>query len=100
MLWTSRDRQDDSLVGHQRAVYVDHITSPEAERLLRMGRNYTASAEEVEAIQILLAKLGHLPSVISQAAAYIYRTSTAIRQYLSETPGKREAAEDTLTVGA
>lgn len=84
VLWTSRDSQASSLVGRQRAVHVDRMTSHEAETLMQMARNKNIDAGEAGATHMLLAELCYLPLAISQAAAYMYRTSMPIEKYLSE----------------
>ncbi|KAK8029001.1 hypothetical protein PG991_006057 [Apiospora marii] len=84
VLWTSRDSQASSLVGRQRAIHMDRMTSQEAETLMQMARNKNIDTEEAGATHILLAELYYLPLAISQAAAYIYRTSMPIEKYLSE----------------
>ncbi|KAK7954432.1 hypothetical protein PG988_015126 [Apiospora saccharicola] len=84
VLWTSRDSQASSLVGRQRAVHVDRMTSQEAETLMQMARNKNIDAEEAGATHMLLAELCYLPLAISQAAAYMYRTSMPIEKYLPE----------------
>ncbi|KAI3333514.1 kinesin light chain [Ustulina deusta] len=84
VLWTSRDQQIDSLVGVQQAVRIVRMTSEEAETLLDTVRNREKSKDEYDAAEKLLAELDHLPLAISQAAAYMRRTSISIRDYLSD----------------
>ncbi|KAK8031893.1 hypothetical protein PG990_001627 [Apiospora arundinis] len=85
ILWTSRDQQiAGSLVGARQAIHVVQMTSQEATTLLETVRNEETKEGEREDVQRLLDELGCLPLAISQAAAYIRRTSTSIAAYLSE----------------
>ncbi|KAK8036900.1 hypothetical protein PG991_001214 [Apiospora marii] len=85
ILWTSRDQQiAGSLVGARQAVHIVQMTAQEATTLLETVRNEETKEEEREDVQRLLDELGCLPLPISQAAAYIRRTSTSIAAYLSE----------------
>ncbi|KAK8139977.1 hypothetical protein PG984_000043 [Apiospora sp. TS-2023a] len=90
ILWTSRDQQiAGSLVGARQAVHIVQMTSQEATTLLETVRNEETKEEEREDVQKLLDELGCLPLAISQAAAYIRRTSTSIAAYLSEIQKRR-----------
>ncbi|KAI0416504.1 hypothetical protein F5X98DRAFT_178884 [Xylaria grammica] len=85
VLWTSRDRQiAGSLVGARRAIHIVRMTSEEAEALLNTVRNEETSEDEHDAAEELLAELDYLPLAISQAAAYMRRTSTSVEDYLSD----------------
>ncbi|KAH8159051.1 hypothetical protein CIB48_g9196 [Xylaria polymorpha] len=85
VLWTSRDRQiAGSLVAARRAIHIVQMTSAEAETLLDRVRNEKTKEYEYNALRELLTELDYLPLAVSQAAAYMRRTSTSVRDYLSE----------------
>ncbi|KAI1753536.1 P-loop containing nucleoside triphosphate hydrolase protein [Xylaria castorea] len=85
ILWTSRDRQiAGSLVNAGRAIHILQMTFNEAETLLNTVKNEKTKEDEHEAVIELLAELDHLPLAISQAAAYMRRTSTSVEDYLLE----------------
>ncbi|KAH6851132.1 P-loop containing nucleoside triphosphate hydrolase protein [Chaetomium sp. MPI-CAGE-AT-0009] len=81
VLWTSRDKGIESLVGVQRAIEVARMADDEAMELLKtvggIGDGDLDGAAE------LLAELDCLPLALSQAAAFMRRMSITIREYLS-----------------
>jgi hypothetical protein len=84
VLWTSRDEHiAGTLVGAQRAINIARMTTDEAKKLLETVRNEKLDDDEGDATP-LLVELDWLPLAISQAAAYMRRTSTPIREYLSK----------------
>lgn len=84
MLWTSRDKRiAGSLVGAGRAIEVACMTAEEAKMLLETARNEKIGDKEEEDAMVLLTELGRLPLAISQAGAYMLRTSKPIKKYLS-----------------
>ncbi|KAH6983388.1 hypothetical protein BKA56DRAFT_583615 [Ilyonectria sp. MPI-CAGE-AT-0026] len=81
VLWTSRDeRTVGTLVGPRRGINVARMTSNEAENLLAMTRDEEISDGDAETA--LLKELQWLPLAISQAGAYMRRTSTTVKEYL------------------
>ncbi|KAK2035726.1 hypothetical protein LZ31DRAFT_511935, partial [Colletotrichum somersetense] len=83
VLWTSRDeRLVGSLVGARRGVPVGRMRVDEATALFEASRNEKVGDEKVAVFE-LLAQLDHLPLAVSQAAAYIRRTSMPVAKYLS-----------------
>ncbi|KJZ70283.1 hypothetical protein HIM_10327 [Hirsutella minnesotensis 3608] len=83
VLWTSRDKRiGGSLVGARRAINVSSMTEGEARILLEtvLGKGIDEESHDAMA---LLAELEWLPLAVSQAAAYMRRTSTPIGEYLS-----------------
>ncbi|KAM7196692.1 hypothetical protein V8F33_006032 [Rhypophila sp. PSN 637] len=91
VLWTSRDQRIvGTLVGSRRGIPVGEMEPVEARKLLEMSRNETISNEEAVDAEKLFKELQWLPLAISQAGAYLRRTSTSIREYLSKLlEGKR-----------
>ncbi|KAH8729983.1 hypothetical protein BGZ61DRAFT_530108 [Ilyonectria robusta] len=84
VLWTSRDeRIAGTLVGPRRGIGVARMTVDEAKVLLETARNERTRSEELEDATALLEELQWLPLAISQAGAYMRRTSTPIKEYLS-----------------
>jgi tetratricopeptide (TPR) repeat protein len=84
VLWTSRDKRiGGSLVGARRAIYVGGMTEGEARILLEAVRDEEIGEAEAQGATALLAELEWLPLAVSQAAAYMRRTSTPIDEYLS-----------------
>ncbi|GAP82799.2 putative N-terminal acetyltransferase auxiliary subunit [Rosellinia necatrix] len=83
VLWTSRDRQIESLVGAPQTIHIEKMKPDEAEKLLDTARGKETQESEYGVMNSLLDELGHLPLAISQAAAYMRRTSTSIAGYLS-----------------
>ncbi|GKT50513.1 kinesin light chain [Colletotrichum spaethianum] len=84
VLWTSRDKRIvGSLVGARRGVSVGRMNTGEALALFEASRNESVAADEKNAVFELFAQLDHLPLAVSQAAAYIRRTSTPVAKYLS-----------------
>ncbi|KAK4077629.1 hypothetical protein Purlil1_12267 [Purpureocillium lilacinum] len=82
VLWTSRDKRiGGSLVGARRAVHVSSMAEGEARTLLETVMCKTIDVEWQDAMS-LLSELEWLPLAVSQAAAYMRRTSTPIREYL------------------
>ncbi|KAJ6143763.1 hypothetical protein N7471_003216 [Penicillium samsonianum] len=86
LLWTSRDKRIvGTLVGAQRGIQVGRMTTDESICLLgklKNGEGEVSSGEESDARK-LLEELQWLPLAISQASAYMMRTSMPIPQYLS-----------------
>ncbi|CAG8016353.1 unnamed protein product [Penicillium nalgiovense] len=85
VLWTSRDnRIVGTLVSAQRGIQVGRMSSDEAFCLLGKLKNggENSNGEEIDAWK-LLEELRWLPLAISQASAYMRRTSMPIHQYLS-----------------
>jgi hypothetical protein len=84
VLWTSRDKRiGGSLVGARKAINVGGMTEGEVRMLLETVRDKGIGAEESQDALALLAELERLPLAVSQAAAYMRRTSTPIGEYLS-----------------
>jgi hypothetical protein len=84
VLWTSCDeRIIGTLTGAQKGVQVGRMTVEEATELLEHTRNKPISDDEAEEAAKLLKELQWLPLAISQAGAYLRRTSTPISGYLS-----------------
>ncbi|KAG7291468.1 hypothetical protein NEMBOFW57_001487 [Staphylotrichum longicolle] len=84
VLWTSRDKRIcGSLVGAKRAINVTRMTESEAMALLETVGNKKIDESELDNAAQLLAELERLPLAVSQAAAYMRRTSTPIGEYLS-----------------
>ncbi|PNP54079.1 hypothetical protein THARTR1_05286 [Trichoderma harzianum] len=83
VLWTSRDaRIAGTLVGSRRGIKVARMKSDEAEELLTIARNPETNEEESETAA-LLEELQWLPLAITQAGAYMRRTSTSAKEYSS-----------------
>ncbi|KAH6842448.1 hypothetical protein B0I37DRAFT_329709 [Chaetomium sp. MPI-CAGE-AT-0009] len=94
VLWTSRDeRIVGTLVGPQRGIQVGQMSPAEARGLLETSRNEKISSDEVVDAEKLLEKLQWLPLAISQAGAYLRRTSTSIGEYLSKLSGRKQRWE-------
>lgn len=90
VLWTSCDgRIGGSLVGARRAINVSSMTEAEARILLETATR-TDIGDELEEAKELLSELDRLPLAVSQAAAYMRRTSTPIREYLLRLRTRRE----------
>jgi hypothetical protein len=84
VLWTSRDKRiGGSLVGTRRAIHVGGMTEGEARTLLEAVRDEEIGEAEAQGAAALLAELEWLPLAVSQAAAYMRRTSTPVDEYLS-----------------
>ncbi|KAH7010347.1 hypothetical protein EDB80DRAFT_420649 [Ilyonectria destructans] len=84
VLWTSRDeRIAGTLVGPRRGIRVARLAVDEAKALLETARNTKTTSEELDDATALLEELQWLPLAISQAGAYMRRTSTSINKYLS-----------------
>jgi tetratricopeptide (TPR) repeat protein len=84
VLWTSRDKRiGGSLVGARRAIHVGGMTEGEAMTLLEAVRDEEIGEAEAQGAAALLAELEWLPLAVSQAVAYMRRTSTPIDEYLS-----------------
>lgn len=82
LLWTSRDRRiGGSLVSTKQAINVTCMTDGEARMLLEMVMG-KGVGKELQTVLDLLIELDYLPLAVSQAAAYIRRTSTSIPKYL------------------
>ncbi|RFU74991.1 hypothetical protein TARUN_7273 [Trichoderma arundinaceum] len=83
VLWTSRDAHIvGTLVGPRRGIEVASMRPHEAEELLMISRSIEMDTVEEE-IAILLEELQWLPLAITQAGAYMRRTSTSVKEYLS-----------------
>ncbi|KAH6605366.1 hypothetical protein Trco_007073 [Trichoderma cornu-damae] len=84
ILWTSRDGHiRGTLVGSGRGIEVSSMTKEEAAALLATARGGSRGAsEDDEAIGPLLEELQRLPLAVSQAGAYMRRTSTTAKEYL------------------
>jgi tetratricopeptide (TPR) repeat protein len=79
VLWTSRDKQiAGTLVGPHRAIEVADMTPNEAKNLLGI----TTATSEVKETYELIEDLQYHALAISQAGAYMRRTSTPVREYL------------------
>ncbi|KAH6972236.1 P-loop containing nucleoside triphosphate hydrolase protein [Ilyonectria sp. MPI-CAGE-AT-0026] len=84
VLWTSRDeRIAGTLVGPPRGIGVARMTVDEGRALLEMARKTKTTSEELDDATALLEELQWLPLAISQAGAYMRRTSTSLNEYLS-----------------
>lgn len=82
VLWTSRDAHiTGTLVGPRRGIEVRSMTISEARRLLAIIRDEPSTSEEAGS-NALLEELQCLPLAISQAGAYMRRTSMTIEEYL------------------
>ncbi|EAQ86838.1 hypothetical protein CHGG_08091 [Chaetomium globosum CBS 148.51] len=81
VLWISRDKGIESIVGVQRAIEVAHMAEDEGMELLKaaggLGDNMLEGAAE------LLAELDCHPLALSQAAAFMRRMFMTIKEYLS-----------------
>ncbi|KAK3687190.1 hypothetical protein B0T22DRAFT_121957 [Podospora appendiculata] len=83
VLWTSRDKRiGGSLVGAKRAINVARMTDAEAMALLETVGNKKIGEGERDGAAQLLAELDWFPLAVSQAAAYMQRTSTTPNAYL------------------
>ncbi|KAL6407291.1 hypothetical protein AUP68_10121 [Ilyonectria robusta] len=84
VLWTSRDEHiAGTLVGPPRGIGVARMTVDEGRALLEMARNIKTTSEQLDDATALLEELQWLPLAISQAGAYMRRTSTSVNEYLS-----------------
>ncbi|KAL7927444.1 hypothetical protein ACQKWADRAFT_3642 [Trichoderma austrokoningii] len=82
ILWTSRDAHIRStLVGPSRDIMVPPMTRDEATNLLAAASGDKSAVEDAE-MNRLLEELQRLPLAVSQAGAYIRRTSMTIKEYL------------------
>ncbi|KAK2605926.1 hypothetical protein QQS21_003652 [Conoideocrella luteorostrata] len=91
VLWTSRDeRIAGTLVGGRRGLHVQNMTVEEAIDLLRSNMNKTFTDVEHDDAQNLVQELHLLPLLISQAGAYMRRTTTPIREYRSQLLSDKE----------
>ncbi|UKZ51304.1 hypothetical protein TrVGV298_005062 [Trichoderma virens] len=83
VLWTSRDAHIvGTLVSPRRGIQVARMKSDEAEELLNIARDSETNEEQGD-IAALLEELQWLPLAITQAGAYMRRTSTSAKEYLS-----------------
>ena len=83
VLWTSRDAHiAGTLVGAGRGIEVRSMEADEATTLLARVRDDKLTLQEV-GVDTLLKELQRLPLAISQAGAYMRRTSMSISEYLS-----------------
>lgn len=81
VLWTSRDAHiAGTLVGSKRGIEVARMKSNEAEELLTIARDFETNEEGLETAA-LLQELQWLPLAITQAGAYMRRTSTSAKEY-------------------
>ncbi|KAL0939737.1 kinesin light chain [Colletotrichum truncatum] len=83
VLWTSRDKRIVDIVGSRQAIEVSRMTVKEATALFEASSNENIAVEDKLTVSELLIQLDHLPLAVSQAAAYIRRTSTPVSEYLS-----------------
>ncbi|KAL5085359.1 hypothetical protein Trisim1_010585 [Trichoderma cf. simile WF8] len=84
ILWTSCNKQIVALAGPRRGVQVTLMIDKEAKELLTVARDKKIHNNEIQDAKSLLEELQWLPLAISQAALYMRRTSTPIKEYLSE----------------
>ncbi|KAI5466489.1 hypothetical protein BGZ63DRAFT_132708 [Mariannaea sp. PMI_226] len=85
VLWTSRDeRIVGTLVSSQRGIRVVQMREEEAHNLLEATTRRKISDQEREDARALLQELQWLPLAVSQAGAYMRRTSTPVKDYLSD----------------
>ncbi|KAK4206669.1 P-loop containing nucleoside triphosphate hydrolase protein [Rhypophila decipiens] len=90
VLWTSRDeRIVGTLVGSRRGIQVGPMSPAEAKILLGTSRNEEVASKDAVDAEKLLQELQWLPLAISQAGAYLRRTSTPITDYLSKLAEER-----------
>ncbi|KKP03208.1 hypothetical protein THAR02_04682 [Trichoderma harzianum] len=83
VLWTSRDAHiAGTLVSSARGIKIARMKSDEAEELLKIARDLETNEEELETAA-LLEELQWLPLAITQAGAYMKRTSTSAKEYSS-----------------
>ncbi|KAL6898632.1 hypothetical protein GGI43DRAFT_384921 [Trichoderma evansii] len=83
ILWTSRDAHiRGTLVGPSQDIKVPPMTRDEATTLLAAARGDKSAVEDA-GIDRLLEELQRLPLAVSQAGAYIRRTSMTIKEYLN-----------------
>ncbi|KAI9896031.1 hypothetical protein N3K66_009100 [Trichothecium roseum] len=83
VLWTSRDAHiAGTLVSAGRGIEVRSLEADEAMTLLTRTRNDESTAQEA-GVTALLEELQRLPLAISQAGAYMPRTSMTASEYLS-----------------
>lgn len=83
VLWTSRDAHiTGTLVGSTRSIEVARMKYDEAENLLKIAGSLEVGMEKTEVIA-LLEELQWLPIAITQAGAYMRRTSTSAKAYSS-----------------
>ncbi|KAL7943510.1 P-loop containing nucleoside triphosphate hydrolase protein [Trichoderma barbatum] len=83
VLWTSRDAHiKGTLVGARRSIEVARMESDEAAELLTIARDLETNEGEAETAP-LLEELQWLPLAITQAGAYMRRTSTSAKEYSS-----------------
>ncbi|KAL6828965.1 P-loop containing nucleoside triphosphate hydrolase protein [Trichoderma sp. SZMC 28015] len=87
VLWTTRDKRiKGTLVSPIRAVEVGDLSLDEATILLSIATTTTqdkATCEDINNTNELLEALQYHALAISQAGAYMRRTSTSIRQYIT-----------------
>ena len=82
ILWTTRDgRIVGDLVGSKQGINVGSMDASEARELFVGLSDSAITNDDTLAIDELIHKLDRLPLAISQAAAYIRRTSTAVQDY-------------------
>ncbi|KAL6815368.1 P-loop containing nucleoside triphosphate hydrolase protein [Trichoderma sp. SZMC 28013] len=87
VLWTTRDKRiKGTLVSPIRAVEVGDMSLDEATMLLSMATETAqdkATSEDINNINELLKALQYHALAISQAGAYMRRTSTSVREYIT-----------------
>ncbi|KAL6790191.1 hypothetical protein GGI42DRAFT_337259 [Trichoderma sp. SZMC 28013] len=82
ILWTSRDAHiRGTLVGPSQGIKVPPMTRDEATTLLAAASGDKSAVEDA-GIDRLLEELQRLPLAVSQAGAYIRRTSMTTKEYL------------------
>ncbi|KAJ4861943.1 tetratricopeptide repeat domain-containing protein [Trichoderma breve] len=85
VLWTSRDKSiAGSVVAARRAIKIPKMTPSEAKKLFESVRHNQRNNDDTKDVEELLEELECLPLAISQAAAYVKRTSTSVKEYVSK----------------
>jgi tetratricopeptide (TPR) repeat protein len=83
VLWTTRDANiAGTLVGQGQGIEIARMTFEEATQLLKTFKSLKLNKEEAE-ISSLIKELHSLPLAIMQAGAYMSRTSTTPKEYLT-----------------
>ncbi|KAL7933183.1 P-loop containing nucleoside triphosphate hydrolase protein [Trichoderma chlorosporum] len=94
VLWTSRDKRImTTLVGSLQAIEVGELSLEEAKKLLAVATATTQSQttnHDPKDIDTLLEDLQYHALAISQAGAYMRRTSTSVRDYTAKLAEKRK----------
>src|SRR5579862_9869031 len=91
ILWVSRDKDIvGTLVDVEQGIHVEQMTNPEGLALFRKLSQSRLTGNPSEVEDKLLQHLGHLPLAISQAAAYIRKTSEPVEAYLKKLESSEE----------